>query len=64
MALKDLWTIGTIAEHLGLTKDQVLYQIRSKRIKPCARVGRSKRSPGYRVFDDAAVAAIRKGAKG
>ena len=50
-----LWTVGAIADHLGVPVHRVRYQVDRYRVDHTARAGR------VRLFDAAAVAAIRAG---
>ena len=51
--IQKLATIGDIADRLRAPRHRVAYAIRSRDIKPVARIG------GYRVFDSKAVSAVR-----
>ena len=45
----QLWTVGRIAEHLGVPVHRVQYVVQSRRIRPAARAAR------LRLFDREAV---------
>ena len=55
MNIVDLFTIGEIAEILSEPKDRIAYMVKKHKIKHTRRVA------NLRLFDSAAIAAIKKG---
>lgn len=50
---QPLYTTGEIAKRLGVTRDRVMYVIRTRSIEPTQRAGQ------YHLFDEAAIERIR-----
>lgn len=52
--MPDLYTLGQISTQTGLPMHTVRYIVESRKIEPVGRIG------GKRVFDDAAVEAVKR----